>query len=92
MKSDPLAKMAKAMLALRDKRAIEVITNALNMKLKPCPFCGGEAMDWSGIIPWSPVTIECVKCRAIMSESYGYKEDRDRAIKKIAKRWNKRFD
>lgn len=65
------------------------------IKLKPCPFCGGEAELYSmkrdkrkvlGIY-YKVATIKCKRCPAKI-EVAG--QDNDRAFKNAAKLWNRR--
>ena len=67
------------------------------IKLKPCPFCGGEAELYSmkrdkrkvlGIY-YMIATIKCKSCPAKI-EVAG--QDSDRAFKNAAKVWNRRAD
>lgn len=40
-----------------------IVTSRTNMKLKPCPFCGGEARPQTVNGPL-PHIIECIFCKA----------------------------
>ena len=56
-------------------------------KLKPCPFCGGEAElviygEFSGLSP----DLFCTKCPARMR----CREDDTESIEKLIKAWNRR--
>ncbi len=61
-----------------------------NKKLKPCPFCGSEAMivnDWSVGFQKEMYTVECTndECTATINKM---KETQDEVIKI----WNRRVD
>lgn len=69
--------------------------NVEEIKLKPCPFCGGEA-EWYRTkrdkrkvfgIYHMIATIKCKRCTAEVSQA-GY--DADKAFENAAKMWNKR--
>lgn len=51
-----------------------------NIKLKPCPFCGGEAVQRESLFGF--FAIECIQCGALVS--FFGKERRDLC----AKAWN----
>ena len=61
----------------------EAILNAGKEKLKPCPFCGGEAYanetDWKG---WWHGWVICEKCGVKID-----KQTKDEAIEA----WNRRY-
>ncbi|CAM3772319.1 hypothetical protein VVYB158_13220 [Vibrio vulnificus CladeA-yb158] len=52
------------------------------IKLKPCPFCGGEAELIGDQYPY----IECSSCRVSFSSNHEYEYDHQSA----ADRWNER--
>lgn len=65
----------------------------MNIKLKPCPFCGGKAKivedEWYGSNGRSiSYTVRCDNISCDMESSTGYVDDEERAIKK----WNTRYE
>lgn len=77
------------------------------IKLKPCPFCGGKAEidDYSETTPFSEeITyffVRCSKCgcRAFTSDTMcnlyyekDYKEIVNKIKQELAKKWNRRTD
>ena len=57
-------------------------------KLKPCPFCGGEAsIDWGYHLYGPPVTynVECRRCTAKIEYPYDSEEE-------AIKAWNRRVE
>ena len=57
-------------------------------RLKPCPFCGGEAsIDWSYHLCAAPVTynVECRRCTAKIEYPYDSEEEAVMA-------WNRRAE
>ena len=63
----------------------EAILNAGKEKLKPCPFCGGEAKLYSRAIDWllSEHLVRCKKCHC-ETDVYDTKEEATEA-------WNRRY-
>lgn len=63
-------------------------------KLKPCPFCGGEAVVRFGYdrsyLWWAKAF--CTICRAGITESYNPKEDMgiDDGVRTVVAAWNRR--
>ena len=53
------------------------------VKLKPCPFCGGEALDATTMRSGLPV-IECIKCHALMMSPDAH------GAPALANKWNTR--
>lgn len=53
-------------------------------KLKPCPFCGGEAGIYKRVLDWATwdYKIACSKCRC-ETDIYGTKQE-------VIEAWNKR--
>lgn len=52
-----------------------------NTELKRCPFCGGEARIWSGIVGY-PTSITCSVCGvSLFGKEY----------EKVARHWNTRY-
>lgn len=57
------------------------------MKLKPCPFCGGEAVCVKGFVGVN--VFKCKKCGAIVSFNNDYyNTHKDKAFKA----WNRRYE
>ena len=54
-------------------------------KLKPCPFCGHEAMVLSGVYGWTVVCTYCEAQTGDYTDGY-YTKGKDRAIAS----WNSR--
>ena len=46
-------------------------------KLKPCPFCGGEAKVYRRIFDWETwdYKVECSKCHCAATENYDTKQE-----------------
>lgn len=68
-------------------------------ELKPCPFCGGEALFWTkkcryGYIAW----IQCETCgnqtNAVSAKNQADEDDfyRSAAAKKLEAKWNRRIE
>lgn len=60
-------------------------------KLKPCPFCGGEAKLYVN----DGVRVMCPKCRAtskILVDDYNGLEIRTNAVMDVIKAWNRRVN
>lgn len=55
------------------------------VKLKPCPFCGGEPR-W-GTSPDEGHFIECSRCGSSTNLTYYLKDD---ASRDVAEKWNRR--
>lgn len=64
-------------------------------KLKPCPFCGGNAKIETYVtttIPHQPIAkIICVKCRASTGRIIDVNNN-GRFIDDVRERWNRRTD
>lgn len=58
-------------------------------KLKPCPFCGGEAEIYGGLI--DGYGVQCLSCFSSTTEFEGVRGDyEDTAIPKAITAWNTR--
>ena len=62
-------------------------------KLKPCPFCGGEAyarfQRTKGVFGYA--SVECRKCGAVPYVHSLYSlQDEDKAIEGVVEAWNRR--
>lgn len=61
------------------------------IKLKPCPFCGGDARLWV----WSEGGGVCVRCTVCYCQTSTRSDDAllkhlDPAVERVIKEWNKR--
>ncbi len=63
----------------------------MSEKLKPCPFCGGTAIQVDFEVPETDIddpnfggsAIECLNCHATTAVVFGFKEN-------LNERWNER--
>ena len=71
------------------------------VKLKPCPFCGGRAKMMMAITPVSiqanspAVFVQCTECCAEMNKiiiPYTNYINLERKAKELAEKWNRRAD
>lgn len=67
------------------------------IKLKPCPFCGGQAELYSTKRDKRKVLgiyhmIATIKCKSCPAEIKQAGQDNDRAFKNAAELWNRRAD
>lgn len=61
-------------------------------KLKPCPFCGGEAYSSYGDACWY---VMCFDCNAKLTQYMGFEygaEPMKKYRKMVIDKWNKRVD
>ena len=64
--------------------------NLSEIKLKPCPFCGGEAVlkrDRIGLY-----CVKCTNCKCMTTFQFDFGEGEEASKKKAAKIWNRRAE
>lgn len=60
------------------------------IKLKPCPFCGGEAEVSRFLGRYAVVCTECFAC--MLNEDNYFPEDEKSDIDFVVRSWNRRVD
>lgn len=55
-------------------------------ELKPCPFCGGEELEYS----WVCQAVKCKQCRARGASPMGRESNPEEWQKEVAELWNAR--
>ena len=73
----------------REIGTVERVKKLKEMKLKPCPFCGGKAAIYAG----DGVCVICKKCGCrtkSLADRYSMVRTNGGAIDAVIKRWNRR--